>query len=80
MRVPANPEEPSCAELLVAIQGSRVALKGKIKIVTVEVNLLRADLRKVSDMVKEGSIMELQMEVRALPEQMAQANSTVGGL
>ncbi|KAJ1092827.1 hypothetical protein NDU88_005937 [Pleurodeles waltl] len=28
MRVPANPEEPSCAELLTAIQGSRVALEG----------------------------------------------------
>ncbi|KAJ1082187.1 hypothetical protein NDU88_002355 [Pleurodeles waltl] len=64
MRVPANPELPSCVELLAAIQGSRVALEGKIETVAVEVNLLRADLLKVSDKVKvaEGSIMELQTE------------------
>ncbi|KAJ1206324.1 hypothetical protein NDU88_001731 [Pleurodeles waltl] len=64
MRVPANPEEPSRAELLAAIQGSRVALEGKIETVAVEVNLLRAELWKVSDKVKvaEGSIVELQTE------------------
>ncbi|KAJ1171573.1 hypothetical protein NDU88_003434 [Pleurodeles waltl] len=69
-------EEPSRAKILAAIQGSRVALEGKIETLAVEVNLLRADLRKVSDKVKvaEGSIVELQMEVGA------QANSTVGRL
>ncbi|KAJ1129903.1 hypothetical protein NDU88_008264 [Pleurodeles waltl] len=48
----------------------------------VEVNLLRADLRKVSDKVKvaEGSIVELQTEVGALRKQMVQASSTVGRL
>ncbi|KAJ1114893.1 hypothetical protein NDU88_003123 [Pleurodeles waltl] len=58
-------EEPSQVEILAAIQGSRVALEGKIETVVVEVNLLRADLRKVSDKVKvaEGSIVELQLEV-----------------
>ncbi|KAJ1126245.1 hypothetical protein NDU88_004653 [Pleurodeles waltl] len=73
MRVPANPEEPSRVELLGAIQGSRVALEGKIETAAVEVNLLRADLRKVSDKVKvmEGSIVELQMEVGVLRKQMA---------
>ncbi|KAJ1128741.1 hypothetical protein NDU88_007116 [Pleurodeles waltl] len=40
MRAPVNPEEPSRAELLAAIQGSRVALESKIEIVAVEVNLL----------------------------------------
>ncbi|KAJ1132065.1 hypothetical protein NDU88_010395 [Pleurodeles waltl] len=62
-------EEPPQAKILAAIQGSRVALVGKIETVAVEVNLLRADLRKVSDKVKvaEGSIVELQTEVGALP-------------
>ncbi|KAJ1128770.1 hypothetical protein NDU88_007145 [Pleurodeles waltl] len=41
--------EPSRAELLAAIQGSKEALKGKIESVAIEVNLLRADLRKVSN-------------------------------
>ncbi|KAJ1109481.1 hypothetical protein NDU88_006841 [Pleurodeles waltl] len=80
MRAPLNPEEPSRAELLAAIQGSRVALEGKIE--TVAVNLLQADLMKVSDKVKvaEGSIVELQTEVGALQKQMVQATSTVGWL
>ncbi|KAJ1130474.1 hypothetical protein NDU88_008826 [Pleurodeles waltl] len=71
-------EEPSRADILSAIQGSRVALEGKIE--TVEVNLLRADLRKVSDKVKvaEGSIVELQAEVETLRKQTAQAGSMVG--
>ncbi|KAJ1153050.1 hypothetical protein NDU88_005817 [Pleurodeles waltl] len=55
---PLSAGEPSQTELLVAIQGSRVALEGKIETVAVEVNLLTADLRKVADKVKvaEGSI------------------------
>ncbi|KAJ1214028.1 hypothetical protein NDU88_001656 [Pleurodeles waltl] len=66
---PAPAEEPSRAELLAAIQGSRVVLEGKIKAVAVEVNLLGADLRKVSDKVKvaEGSIVDLQTEGGAGP-------------
>ncbi|KAJ1207952.1 hypothetical protein NDU88_003342 [Pleurodeles waltl] len=62
-------EELSQAEILAAIQGSRVALEGKIETVAVEVNLLRADLRKVSDKVRvaEFTIMELQMEMGTVP-------------
>ncbi|KAJ1184660.1 hypothetical protein NDU88_001463 [Pleurodeles waltl] len=61
---PAPAEELSHAELLAAIQGSQVVLQGKIEAVAVEVNLLRTDLRKVSDKVKvvEGSIVDLQAE------------------
>ncbi|KAJ1110345.1 hypothetical protein NDU88_007698 [Pleurodeles waltl] len=79
VRVLTNSEEPSRAELLAAIQGSRVALEGKIETMAVEVNLLRADLWKVSDKVKvaEGSIVELQTEVGALWKQMVQAISIV---
>ncbi|KAJ1209137.1 hypothetical protein NDU88_004515 [Pleurodeles waltl] len=79
---PLSAGEPSRAELLAAIQGSRVALEGKIETVAVEINLLRADLRKVSDKVKvaEGSIAELQSEVGTLQSQVAQATSTVGRL
>ncbi|KAJ1216375.1 hypothetical protein NDU88_003977 [Pleurodeles waltl] len=75
-------EEPLRTEILAAIQGSRVALEGKIEMVAVEVNLLRADLRKISDKVKvaEGSIVELQAELGTLRKQMAQAGSTVGRL
>ncbi|KAJ1188134.1 hypothetical protein NDU88_004899 [Pleurodeles waltl] len=74
--------EPSRSELLAAIQGSRVALEGKRETVAVEVNLLRADLRKVSNKVKaaDGTISELQSEVGTLRTQMAQATSTVGRL
>ncbi|KAJ1192359.1 hypothetical protein NDU88_001669 [Pleurodeles waltl] len=65
LSTPATTEEPSRAEILAAIQGSRVALEGKIETVVVEVNLFRADLRKVSDKVKvaEGSILELHTEM-----------------
>ncbi|KAJ1143153.1 hypothetical protein NDU88_009464 [Pleurodeles waltl] len=75
-------EEPSRAQILTAIQGSRVALEGKIEMVAVDVNLLTADLRKVLDKVKvaEGSIVELQAEVGTLQKQMVQAGSTVGSL
>ncbi|KAJ1095998.1 hypothetical protein NDU88_001147 [Pleurodeles waltl] len=64
LRVPATAEEPSRAELLAAIQGARVALEGKIEMVGVEVNILRADLHKVSDKVKvaDGSVVDLQTE------------------
>ncbi|KAJ1169789.1 hypothetical protein NDU88_001680 [Pleurodeles waltl] len=80
VRVPATSDEPSCAELLAAIQASRVAPEGKIETVAAEVNLLWVDLQKVSDKVKvvEGSIVELQTEVGALRKQMVQANSVVG--
>ncbi|KAJ1130956.1 hypothetical protein NDU88_009300 [Pleurodeles waltl] len=75
-------EEPSRAELLAAIQGARVAREGKIEMVAVEMNLLRADLRKVSDKIKvvEGSIVDLQTEVGTLCKQMARVTSTVGTL
>ncbi|KAJ1211066.1 hypothetical protein NDU88_006428 [Pleurodeles waltl] len=67
---PLNTEETLHTELFVALQGSWVALEGKIE--TVEVKLLRADLQKVSDKVKvaEGSIAELQTEVGTLRKQM----------
>ncbi|KAJ1127535.1 hypothetical protein NDU88_005934 [Pleurodeles waltl] len=60
------------ADELAAIQGTQVALEGKIESIALEVNLLRADHRKVSDKVKvaEGSIAELQSEVGTLRTQM----------
>ncbi|KAJ1145565.1 hypothetical protein NDU88_011851 [Pleurodeles waltl] len=63
--VPLSAGELSRVELLVAIQGSRVALDGKTEAVAVKVNLMRADLRKVAEKVKvaEGSIAELRSEV-----------------
>ncbi|KAJ1116503.1 hypothetical protein NDU88_004713 [Pleurodeles waltl] len=81
-RMQLNTEESSRAELLMAIQGSRVVLEGKIEMVADEVNLLQVDLRKVSDKVKvaEGSIAELQTEVGMLQNQIVQATSTVGRL
>ncbi|KAJ1142044.1 hypothetical protein NDU88_008372 [Pleurodeles waltl] len=62
LEAPASAENPSCAELLAAIQGSRVVFEGKTEAVAVEVNLLWTDLRKVSNKVKvaEGSIVDLQ--------------------
>ncbi|KAJ1214360.1 hypothetical protein NDU88_001979 [Pleurodeles waltl] len=75
-------EEPSRADLLAAIQGSRVALTGKIETLAMEVNLFRADLWKVSDKfrVAEGPIVELQMDVDTLQKQMAQVTSRSGAL
>ncbi|KAJ1105913.1 hypothetical protein NDU88_003316 [Pleurodeles waltl] len=72
-------EELSQAEILAAIQGSRVALEGNIETVAVKMNLLRADLRKVSDKVKvaKGSIVELQAEVETL-RGTGQATGTSG--
>ncbi|KAJ1151894.1 hypothetical protein NDU88_004673 [Pleurodeles waltl] len=65
--------EPSRAELLQAIQGSRQALVGKIETVAIEVNLLRTDLHKVSDKVcaAEGSVGQPQAEVATLKKQVA---------
>ncbi|KAJ1209239.1 hypothetical protein NDU88_004617 [Pleurodeles waltl] len=79
---PLSAGEPSRAEVLAAIEDSRVALEGKIETVAVEVNLLKADLRKVLDKVKVagGSIAEIQSEVGTLQSQVAQATSTVGQL
>ncbi|KAJ1139760.1 hypothetical protein NDU88_006127 [Pleurodeles waltl] len=79
---PATEGEPTRAELLATIHGAGVALEAKIEMVAVEVNLLRADLRKVSDKVRvaEGSIVDLQTEVGTLSKQMAQVTSTVGTL
>ncbi|KAJ1130617.1 hypothetical protein NDU88_008968 [Pleurodeles waltl] len=79
---PATAGEPTRADLLAAIRGTRVALEGKIEMVAVEVNLLRADLLKVSDKVKveEGCIVDLQTGVGTLRKQMAKVTSTVGTL
>ncbi|KAJ1216912.1 hypothetical protein NDU88_004510 [Pleurodeles waltl] len=55
--------EPTKAELLAAIHGSREALEGKIELVGIEVNLLWAGIQKVSDRVQimEGSISEQRL-------------------
>ncbi|KAJ1098469.1 hypothetical protein NDU88_003580 [Pleurodeles waltl] len=45
-------EEPTRAELLTGIHGSREALEGKKETVGIEVNLLCTDLCKVSDKVR----------------------------
>ncbi|KAJ1192676.1 hypothetical protein NDU88_001982 [Pleurodeles waltl] len=79
---PATAGEPKRAELLAAVRGTRVAVEGKIEIVAVEVNLLRADLCKVLEKVKvaEGSIWDLQTEVDTFHKQIAQVTSTIGTL
>ncbi|KAJ1136233.1 hypothetical protein NDU88_002650 [Pleurodeles waltl] len=74
--------EPSRAELMQAIQGSRQALESKIEMVAIEVNLLRTDLCKVSDKVcvAEGSIEQLQAEVVTLNRQVAAKEAHSGAL
>ncbi|KAJ1171647.1 hypothetical protein NDU88_003507 [Pleurodeles waltl] len=76
---PAAAEEPLHGECLAAIQSSRVALEVKIETVAVEVNLFRADLRKVFYKVKvvKGTIVDLQTEVGALRKKIAHVTSTV---
>ena len=66
-------QEPSRADLMEAIRGSREALETQIAGVSIEVNLLRADLRKVSDKVTtaEDNITSLQTEVRHLKKQVS---------
>ncbi|KAJ1142273.1 hypothetical protein NDU88_008600 [Pleurodeles waltl] len=75
-------EEPLKAVLLVAIHGTRTALKSKIETVALEVNLLRTDLCKVFDRVRvaEGTIGKLQAEVAGLCKQMAEVPSRSGTL
>ncbi|KAJ1200632.1 hypothetical protein NDU88_004453 [Pleurodeles waltl] len=53
--------EPMRAELFAAIEGTRMALDVTIEMLTVDVNLLWEDLRKVADKVnaEEESIIEL---------------------
>ncbi|KAJ1119823.1 hypothetical protein NDU88_008008 [Pleurodeles waltl] len=55
-------EEPSQADCMAMIQGSRIALEGKIETDPLEANLLRTELLKVSDKLRivEGTIVELQ--------------------
>ncbi|KAJ1097553.1 hypothetical protein NDU88_002671 [Pleurodeles waltl] len=74
--------EPSRAELLQAIQGSQLAPGNKIETVALKVNLLRTDLRKVSDKVSlaEGSIEKLQTDVASLKKQVAVDASRSGAL
>ncbi|KAJ1166112.1 hypothetical protein NDU88_006521 [Pleurodeles waltl] len=71
------PEEPSQTDLMEVIQGSRVALEGKIQTVAIEVTLLHAVLRKVSDKVciAEGMIADLLSKVATLIQQMTTDNS-----
>ena len=73
-RSPQQVTEPSRAELLAAIKGSREALEGQIAGVSIEVNLLRDDLCKFSDKVNnvEGNINKLQTEATMLKKQMFQ--------
>ncbi|KAJ1111961.1 hypothetical protein NDU88_000233 [Pleurodeles waltl] len=70
--------EPTRADLSVSIQGCRTALEHKIETLSIEVNLLRADLHKVSDKVTtaEGNIVELQVETVTLKKQMAQLTTS----
>ena len=58
--------------LLGAINGSREALEGQIAGVSIEVNLLQADLHKISDRVKgmESNITKLQTEVKHLKQRV----------
>ncbi|KAJ1092038.1 hypothetical protein NDU88_005152 [Pleurodeles waltl] len=74
--------ELSRAELLQAIQGSPMALENKIETVAIKVNLLRTDLRKISNKVclAERSIEELQMKLATLKKQVPAAESRAGAL
>lgn len=74
--------EQSQAELLAAINGSRTVLETKIEALSIDVNLLRIDLRKVADKVEmaESNITELQGEVTVLKQQMAQMTTATAEL
>ncbi|KAJ1110655.1 hypothetical protein NDU88_008003 [Pleurodeles waltl] len=82
MGLDAHVVEPTRAELLPTIQGSREALEGMIESVAIKVNLLSADLRKVSDRVQitEGSISENRTEVDVLQKQVAEIASRAATL
>ena len=63
---------------MAAITGSRDALETRIEGVSIEVNLLRDDLRKMSDKVHsaEGNIDTLKLEVASLKKQVSQMQQT----
>ena len=71
---------PSRAALLEAIQGSREALEGQIAGVSIDVNLLRADLHKISDKVKgaERNIAVLKTKFKHLKQQVSQMTMANG--
>ncbi|KAJ1175184.1 hypothetical protein NDU88_000475 [Pleurodeles waltl] len=79
---PEAQQEPLRAALLEAIQRSRAAREGQIAGVSVEINLLRADLRKVADKVSEAetNIGMLQLEIRQLKQQMARVTTLTSAL
>ena len=81
-RSPPDQPDPSLADIMEAIKGSREALEAQVAGVSVEVNLLRADLRKVSDKVTsaEGNITALQTEVKDLRNQVRDLNAVTGTL
>ncbi|KAJ1200648.1 hypothetical protein NDU88_004469 [Pleurodeles waltl] len=67
---------------ILAIQECHTALEYKIETVSIDVNLLRADLRKVEDKVTtaETNITALQGEVATLKRQVAQTTTTMAEL
>lgn len=79
---PEDTGEPSRAELLKAIQGSHSALERQIETVSIDVNLLRTDLRKVADKVTdaEGNIEQLQGEVASLKKTVTHLTAATSAL
>ncbi|KAJ1109130.1 hypothetical protein NDU88_006495 [Pleurodeles waltl] len=64
---------PTAEELLASIQGSRVALAGKMDLIAFEINHLRMDLRKVADQTTavEDYVNVLKQEVKSLRARVA---------
>ncbi|KAJ1156057.1 hypothetical protein NDU88_008782 [Pleurodeles waltl] len=64
-----GPPIPSMADLMAVIQGSKAEVVHKIDVVAIEVNLLNADLRKVTEglVQTEKNMKTLQQEVGVLP-------------
>ncbi|KAJ1170724.1 hypothetical protein NDU88_002597 [Pleurodeles waltl] len=66
------------AEILVEIQGSGMALEHKIGEVSINTNLLRVDMQKITEKFTTGGhIMELQRELKTLKRQMALMTTTM---
>ncbi|KAJ1119833.1 hypothetical protein NDU88_008018 [Pleurodeles waltl] len=69
---PPTQSEPTLTDIMMAIQGVKDTYESEVNTVTMEVNLMRADLKKVTEKltVGESQILGLQSVTKHLEDQV----------